>query len=117
MVASSTKRMNPDPCPFPLAREKGNLVEAVWINKKPRTGRGSFEAEIRSDLLGNDAHERVLLDALLAELHAAVRLGEQRVVRAGADVLARTVLGAALAHDDVAGNHLLTAGLLEAKSF
>ena len=51
-----------------------------------------------------------LAAAALAELHDAVGLGEQRVVAAAADVVARVELRAALAHDDRArGDHLTAA--------
>src|SRR6185436_26632 len=66
-------------------------------------------------LLGLDADERVLRDALLPILHTARDLGKQRVVRARANVVAGPINGAALTHEDVAGQHLLAAELLEAE--
>src|SRR4029079_12981043 len=68
-------------------------------------------------LLGFDAHERALFDALLSILHTARNLGKQGVVGARADVVAGAIHGAALTHEDVAGKHALAAELLEAKSF
>ena len=50
------------------------------------------------------------------ELHRAVDQREQRVVAAHADIGARVELGAALAHDDVAGDHDLAAELLDAEA-
>src|SRR5262249_34061053 len=66
-------------------------------------------------LLGVDAHEGVLFDALLPILHTARDLGKQGVVRAGADVVAGPINGAALTHEDVAGQHVLAAELLDAE--
>ena len=50
------------------------------------------------------------------ELDVAVGRGEQGVVLAKADIVARPELGAALAHDDVAGENLLAAELLDAEA-
>src|SRR5436190_4461335 len=50
-----------------------------------------------------------------AELHRALFKREQRVVAAHADTLAGMKLGAALAHDDVAGDHDLAAEFLDAE--
>src|SRR6185503_4231502 len=66
-------------------------------------------------LLGLDADEGVLLDALLPILHTARHLGKQGVFGAGADVVAGPINSAALTHQDVAGQHLLAAELLEAE--
>src|SRR5690606_11272109 len=52
--------------------------------------------------------------ATLLEGHTAVDEGEQRVVTALPDVLAGVELGAALAHDNVAGPHHLAAVPLDA---
>src|SRR5688572_7733477 len=67
-------------------------------------------------LPGVDAHEGVALGALLRELHATVLEGEQRVIGADADVEARAHRGAALADQDVAGEHGFTAELLHAET-
>ena len=56
---------------------------------------------------GKDVDEGLAF-ALLLELHDAVALRIQRVVFAHADVLARIVLGAALANDDVARDGCLS---------
>src|SRR5690348_14563663 len=52
----------------------------------------------------------------IAERDAAVGKREQGVILAEPDVAARVPLGAALAHDDVAGEHSLTAELLHAEA-
>ena len=56
---------------------------------------------------GNHGDKRTVV-RLLAELDDAVGQGKQGVVLADADVDARMVLGAALTHEDVASNALLT---------
>src|SRR5262245_58440866 len=53
--------------------------------------------------------------ALGGELDVAFRLGEQGVVGSHADVGARMPLGAALAHQDVSGQHALAAVALHAE--
>ena len=50
------------------------------------------------------------------EFHRALHEGEKGVVTAQADVVARVELGAALADDDVAGQHALAAELLHAEA-
>src|ERR1700734_3670820 len=62
----------------------------------------------------HDRHEGAALVAR-AELHIAVSGGEQRVVLAHADIFAGIELGAALAHDDVAGRNDLAAEKLHAE--
>src|SRR5215470_4125840 len=57
----------------------------------------------------------VLVVALALETNVAVGGGEQRVVRAEADIDARLEAGAALAHDDAAGRHELPAEALDAQ--
>src|SRR5690242_8066171 len=69
------------------------------------------------DGLGHNAHVLALLGTLLLKEYLAIDLGEERVVRSHPDVRARMHLSAALAHDDVAGEHLLTAETLHAQSF
>src|SRR5512138_534236 len=98
--------------PFPVHL---HLHRPPFTNKKPRTSRG-FLDRTAVRLFGDHAHKRLLIDALLAELHATVRLREQGVVRAAAHVVARAINRAALAHDDVAGEHLLAAELLDTES-
>src|SRR5262245_40885682 len=53
--------------------------------------------------------------ALGGELNAAFRQREQRMVRTHADIGAGMPLGAALARQDVAGQHLLAAVFLDAE--
>src|SRR5690606_8948249 len=50
------------------------------------------------------------------EFYSAVGGREQGVVAAEADVVARVEGGAALAHEDVAGQHVLAAELLHAEA-
>src|SRR5947208_11856715 len=52
----------------------------------------------------------------VAERDAAVRKRKQGMILAQADVVARVPLGAALAHDDVAGEDRLSAELLHAEA-
>src|SRR5215471_17625957 len=52
----------------------------------------------------------------VAKRDAAVGKRKKRVILADADVLARVPLGAALAHDDVAGEDSLSAELLHAEA-
>ena len=65
---------------------------------------------------GFDRNEGFTFSFLL-EHNNTVRKSEQGVIPAHAHVLAGVMLGSALTHDDVAGNHLLTAKHLDAKSF
>ena len=54
--------------------------------------------------------------ATLKAGQAAADLREQRVVRADADVIARANRGAALANNDVPGQHVLAAKTLHAEA-
>src|SRR5437764_13572191 len=63
---------------------------------------------------GDDRDERTPAEAF-TKLHRALFEREQGVIAAHADPVARVELGAALAHDDVAGNHDLAAELLDAE--
>src|SRR5690606_3897330 len=108
MIASSTKRMallRASPTKSP-----GRAGASVILPHE--AGRRRAER-----LLRHDADVSVLLESLLAELHPAVRLREQRVVGTATDVVARAINRAALTHDDVAGDHLLAAELLDTESF
>src|ERR1700747_2008850 len=67
--------------------------------------------------LGQYAHVQALLGPLLLKPHLARHLREQGVVGADPDVRARAHLRAALAHDDVAGQHLLAAEALHSQPF
>src|SRR5437868_7007887 len=131
MIASSTKRMDGmqwinsqgmqgskrQTAGKDLLTLAGPLRVAGASTKKPRVNRGFFRnRNLCAVLLGDHADEGVLLDTLLAEVHPAVRLGEQRVVGAGADVVTGAINRAALAHQDVAGQHLLSAKLLDAEA-
>src|SRR5262249_46347039 len=68
---------------------------------------------LRGDL-GFDGNIRAPI-ALGCKLDAAVRQCEQRVVRAHADIGAGMPLGAALARQDVAGQHVFATVLLDAE--
>src|SRR3546814_7163 len=93
---------------FRLGR-KGRL--RVVPGGRPRPGRPLFGG-VRH---GVDRHI-FAAELAVVESDAAVRGREQRVVLAHADVDARIDLGPALAHDDVAADHVLTAELLHAKA-
>src|SRR5215831_10082061 len=54
--------------------------------------------------------------ALGREFDVALAKREQRVIGPHADTVARMPLGAALAHDDIAGDDALAAGLLHAEA-
>src|SRR4029453_5403568 len=100
MTASSTNRMR-------CRRHK----------KSPgRTG-ALYAMEMARTLLGLDAHEGVLLDALLPILHTARNLGKQGVVGARTPVFPGPINGAGRTHEDFAGKHVLAADLLEAEPF
>src|SRR5262245_56274339 len=62
------------------------------------------------------AHVHTLLDALPPIAHDPIGEREQGVVRADADVVAGPVDGAALTHEDIAGQYLLAAELLQSES-
>src|SRR6266481_4131211 len=69
------------------------------------------------DLRRSRRHDRDILPPgqTLVELDRTARGREQRVVAADADMGARVKLGAALAHDDVAGDDDLAAIFLDAE--
>src|SRR5258708_16528696 len=67
-------------------------------------------------LLSNNVDVGVLLDALDAKFHGSVSLREQGVIGANADIHTGTILSAALADQNVAREHILTAELLDAQS-
>jgi hypothetical protein len=70
----------------------------------------------RNYFAGNHRHERTVI-AAFAEHYFAIDESEQRVVLAHAYVLAGVVLGAALTHDDVAGNEGLATEDFYAETF
>src|SRR5690606_3661413 len=72
----------------------------------------------RSGVAGGHRHDRDIGASarLGGELHLAVDQRKERVVLADADVLARAHLGAALADQDVAGQHDLAAVALDAEA-
>jgi len=91
----------------------------VWsANKKALSGgQGFCRGWKRSGRGGLDAHHLATGRALDLEMDRAVNLGEQGVVLANADIVARVELGAALTHEDVAGRNQLTAVALHAQAF
>src|SRR5271165_2247118 len=70
----------------------------------------------RRELLRNDVDVGVLFATFDAEFDFAVRLCEQRVIGADADVHAGAVHRAALPDQNVAGQHVLTAELLDSQA-
>ena len=85
-------------------------------SRSPKAWRKPAERELRRSarVAGNDVDE--IAAAPGAELHDAVRLREQRVVAADADVESRVPLRAALAHDDRARGNGLAAVALHAET-
>src|SRR3989338_786220 len=68
------------------------------------------------NLRRDNAHRLALQSTFNAEGHLAVNLGEQRVILAHADILARVHLGAALTDDNAAGGNQLLAKSLDAQT-
>src|SRR5690348_7069908 len=96
-----------------------SLVPCPWSlrNEKPRAWRGSVVLLAICRLPGNYADGATRFRTVGLELDLAVHQREQRVVAAQADARARMELGAALAHDDVAGRNRLAAIELHAQVF
>src|ERR1043166_4118005 len=79
----------------------------MWLNDGPRRGFVSG---------GDGVHRNLLAPLVLPfERHPPVHHREEGVVVGAANVLAGVELRAALAHDDVPGDHLLAAVLLHAE--
>src|SRR5688572_3445101 len=116
---SRRKPMAPRP-PWPAftltIASSTNFIVACRANEKPRQGRGFCVESRGPSLLRQDADEGAPVGALLLELDPPILQREQRVVGADADVVARAVRCAALAHQDIAREHLLAAELLDAES-
>src|SRR6476620_2665187 len=89
--------------------ETRGVPELARHRRLRRGGELRVVLRVDADLVG--------LRRLVLELHDAVDEGEDRVVAAEADVLARVILGAILADDDVARDDLLAAVLLDAEEF
>ena len=70
----------------------------------------------RKPLVRQNAHELAILGPFLFEFHLAFGLGEKRVVTTNADVGSRMKMRSTLAHENVAGNDLLSAIHLDAES-
>ena len=67
--------------------------------------------------MGDYTDKLAILRAFFLKLHLPVTLRKKRMVAADADVDARMKSSAALPHQDVARNDLLTAIHFDAKSF
>src|SRR5262245_20981711 len=91
----------------PLDEDIDLVDEHAVAHRGPRAG------PAESDRVGADAHEARVAAPL--ELHVAVDLGEQRVVRADPDVEAGLESRAALAHQDGAAGHELAGEPLDAE--
>src|SRR5882672_2759353 len=85
-------------------------------NKNPGCGPGFLSNRSGAGLFGDDVHEGIARFAAHFERHASVSLREQRVVGADTDVHTRMPLRAALADENIACEHLLTAELLHAEA-
>src|SRR3546814_3846492 len=88
------------------------LVTGVRTGALPISGTALFGRRLG----GSSDHADVGAVAGLAELHPALGDGEDRVIPAEADILARMHLGAALADDDVPGDDGLAPELLHAEA-
>src|SRR6056297_2759148 len=85
------------------------------LDRRPLYGKSNSDTALLGGLRGRKyRNEGAPLEAL-GKGHAALGGGEDRVILADADALARPPLGAALSHDDVARHHALTAEFLDAK--
>src|SRR3990167_3624658 len=85
-------------------------------NKKAPPARRGFLGGRQHNLRRDNAHRLALQSTFNAEGHLAVNLGEQRVILAHADILARVHLGAALTDDNAAGGNQLLAKSLDAQT-
>src|SRR6185437_540355 len=82
--------------------------------KSPARG-GAFRIQCDARSTRNHIHRAAALRTLDRKLHLAIDQCEQRVITAEADADTRVELGAALAHDDVAGFDGLAAVQLDAE--
>src|SRR5207342_414766 len=111
---SRRKLTHPRP-PFPACTlrvaSSTNFIAAPQT-KTPATP-GFFASQSAGmSLLGDDVHESVARLATYLERDASLGLREQGVIRADPDIHARMPLSAALADENVAGQHFLAAELL-----
>src|ERR1700733_6541266 len=74
-------------------------------------------APAAAGLLRNDVDVRALFRTFDAKLDDTVRRRKQRMVSAHADVHTRTILSPALADEDIAREHILSAELLDTQAF
>lgn len=86
-------------------------------NKKPRSKAGLDELRELPGSAGNHFNKLPLPGTALHEAHATVRLGEQCVVPAAANILTRMKMRATLPHQDVAREHGFAAKALHTQSF
>src|SRR4030095_4890769 len=94
----------------------GRLRAAGGISDKKKAPEGAFQNPIGLRRAGLDFRidaDLVARLVLVLELHDAIDQRVDREIGAEANVAARMPLGAALAHDDVPGDHLLAAELLD----
>ncbi len=68
-------------------------------------------------LTGHDTHEFSVLRAFLLKLHGAVDGCEQGVIATNTNIGTGMKVGPALAHENVAGFHLLTTKAFHTQSF
>jgi hypothetical protein len=96
-----------------------------WFRKRfagPKIKKPHFVAKVgsnawyRSGLGGDDVYDLATPGTFLAEFDNTIRFGKQGVVLATAHIDAGVKLGAALANEDIARQHLLTGITLHAKA-
>src|SRR5690606_36352844 len=100
---------------FTIPDSRFPIPDSRTPTKKPRTRRGPSLGMVRGSGLRDHAHGAALLRTLDAELDLAIDQREQRVVTTQTHARTRMELGAALAHDDVAGLDGLAAEDLDAQ--
>ena len=97
--------------------QKGDNDTVIPLGGLPSQAPGVFATGSLFGSLGGWQHVHEHATArLLLEGNLALDKGEQRVILAHADIFAGMNLGAALAHDDVAGKNRFAAKLLHAKT-
>src|SRR4051812_10212889 len=96
------------------------MMEGPEMKRGPAMHRPPNRRQMGSMLLSGEWQrlhgDMHLALGLAGEFHLAVDQGEDRVVTAEADIGAGIPLGAALTHQDVAGNDGLAAELLDAEA-
>src|SRR5277367_1646656 len=114
-MGNRKNRMRRDSSGFREAERHGSdsrfsiaLFPALQKQKAPRVA-GLCRSASAQRVSGLDADRAAVLGTFDAELNLAVDQCEQRVIAAEAHAVTRMKLGTALAHDDVAGFHGLSA--------